>query len=64
MTKLTASLIISVAAIGCITAIELYALSRGMNGVILAGALALIAGIAGYEAKAIIQFMKPTKPPE
>ena len=55
MKKLTIQLIITITAVLCITAIELYALYLGMNGVILAGTIALIAGIAGFEARAIAQ---------
>lgn len=58
MKKLTIQLIITITAILCITAIELYALYLQVNGLILAGALALIAGIAGYETKAIAQIFK------
>ena len=64
MKKPIIQLFITITAILCITAIELYALYLGINGVILAGSLALIAGIAGFEAKAIGQIIKSQKPPE
>ena len=41
--------IIAVTAIGAITAIEMVALSMGVNGTILSLTLALIAGIGGYK---------------
>ena len=43
--------ILAVTAIGAITAIEMIALSIGINGTILALSLAAIAGIGGYEIK-------------
>lgn len=41
------------AAIGCITILEAIALAVGMNGLLLISALAALAGIAGYELKAM-----------
>ncbi len=38
-------------AMGCITILELYALSKGIDGAIFMGALALIGGLVGYEVK-------------
>jgi len=38
-------------AMGCITALETIALLSGINGVMLAGAVGALAGIAGYEIK-------------
>jgi len=35
-------------AIACITAIEMYALSIGINGVLLTIVIGIIAGLAGY----------------
>lgn len=64
MTKVTIQLFIAITAILCITAIELYALYLNMNGLILAGAIGLIAGIAGFEAKAIGQLINGKRPPE
>jgi len=37
-------------AIIAICALEIYALSQGINGVTLAGAVAVIAGLGGYGA--------------
>ena len=34
--------------LACITVLELYALSQGVNGLILTTVIAIIAGIAGY----------------
>ena len=39
--------VIACVAIMCIAAIEIYALSQGIDGTILAGSMALIGGIAG-----------------
>lgn len=46
------STIKALVAMGCITILEAIALALGMNGVLLASALAALAGIAGYELKA------------
>ena len=32
----------------CVTALEIYALSRGIDGTALAAAVAVIAGLGGY----------------
>ena len=42
---------IVVTALICISGIEIYALSQGINGTILSLVLCLIAGIAGYVIK-------------
>lgn len=34
--------------LACITGLEIYALSQGINGVILTGVIAIIAGAIGY----------------
>ena len=47
------STIISIIAILAVVALEIVALMLGHNGILLTGALALIAGLAGYEAKNI-----------
>lgn len=39
-------------AILVIGALEAYAMSQGINGVLLAGSVAVIAGLGGYTAKA------------
>jgi len=36
-----------------IVALEIYAISQGLNGVLLAGSIAVIAGLGGYEAKVV-----------
>jgi len=45
--------IVPLCALFCITGLEIYAISQGMDGVILAGTIAIIAGIGGYTAKTI-----------
>ena len=46
--KRHAGLVVTVAML-CVTALELYALSRGLNGVLLTGSIAAIsAAAAGY----------------
>ena len=37
-------------ALVCLTAIEIYALSQGINGTILSLVIAVVAGIAGWTA--------------
>ena len=37
-------------AIGSITILEVYALSQGINGVLLTGVIAIVAGLAGWMA--------------
>lgn len=41
-------LTLAMTAIGAIVGLEIYAISQGIDGTLLAGALALIAGLAGY----------------
>lgn len=45
--------LIPIIAILTITALEAYAISQNIDGVLLAGAIAVIAGLGGYTAKAI-----------
>jgi len=52
---------ITITVILCITAIELYALHLGINGVMLAAVIAILAGIAGFEVKPLIQLLRPKK---
>lgn len=40
-------------AILSIVALEMYALSQGINGVLLAGSIAVIAGLGGYTTKTL-----------
>lgn len=42
----------------CITGLELFALSQQVDGVLLSGALVLIAGVAGYESKILKDRLK------
>jgi len=41
-----------IVAIVVVGALEAYAISQGINGVLLSGAFILIAGLGGYSAKA------------
>lgn len=41
--------ILGILAILCITALEVLALANGINGALLAGSIAVIAGLGGYE---------------
>jgi len=38
-------------AILCITALEIIALCNGIDGILLSGSIAVIAGLGGYEIK-------------
>ena len=42
-------------AIVCIAAIEVYALSQGINGFLLTVVVGIIAGIAGYSIKGVVK---------
>jgi len=55
------SLVIPVVAILAIVVLECVAISKGMNGVMLAGSIGLIAGIAGYTGKAVKDKVKTGK---
>jgi hypothetical protein len=44
---------LSITAIACITVLEAMAIANGIDGVAFATALSLIAGIAGYQVKAV-----------
>lgn len=46
--------IVAVASIGAITAIEMVALSMGINGTMIALTVAAIAGLGGYELKSLV----------
>lgn len=50
-------LLISLAAIGAITLLELYALRKGLNGKALFIALALLAGMAGANFKDLLPLL-------
>lgn len=41
----------SIIAILCITALEIVAITQGINGALLAGSVAIIAGLGGYAVK-------------
>lgn len=53
-------IIATITAIICITILEVFAMSQGINGVALAGACTVIAGLGGYQASKIAK----KKPPE
>lgn len=44
-----------IVAIIVIAALEAYAISQGINGVLLAGSIAVIAGLGGYTARKKIE---------
>ena len=50
---MTGNQFIIITAILAITILETFALFQGINGTLLAGAIALIAGLAGYKAATI-----------
>lgn len=52
------SWIITIVAIGAITALLMTALLKGINGTLLAGGLIVIAGLGGYQIKNIREFIK------
>jgi len=41
--------IIPIIAILCITILEIVAITQGINGALLAGSIAIIAGLGGYQ---------------
>jgi len=45
----------TVAAIGGIVVLEIYAMEHGIDGTALAAAAALIAGLGGYKVKSILK---------
>lgn len=50
-----------IVAIVCITGLEAYALYLGINGTFLALGMATIAGLGGFEAKALRDYLKGRK---
>jgi len=42
--------IVAILSILCITALEVVALCNGINGALMAGSIAIIAGLGGYTA--------------
>lgn len=61
MTKPVIQLIIAMTAIICLTTIEIYALYQGIDGLLFTIVVAIIAGIAGFEAKPLISAFKSRK---
>lgn len=59
-----AKLVTTLFALLCILILELYAMKLGIDGALLAAVIAVIAGIAGYSVKPIIQMFKTKTPPE
>ena len=55
---------IIITAIICITTMMCYALHLGYDGLLIAGACAIVAGIAGFEVKPLIELIRPKKKPE
>ncbi|MBA7536654.1 hypothetical protein ES705_28918 [subsurface metagenome] len=56
--------IATILAILCITALEVIALCNGINGALLAGSIAIIAGLGGYQAHRVVTKKKGNgKPP-
>ena len=53
--------ILSMFAIGGIVLLDAVAIASGMNGILFATSLSAIAGIAGYEIKAIKDFITGKK---
>lgn len=53
-----AKLFTTLAAIAAITFLDYCALNRGIDGIALAGAVAIIAGLGGYETKQLVQLLK------
>jgi len=45
---------ITITAMVCISAIEIYALSQSIDGVALSACIAILAGLGGYSAKAML----------
>jgi len=50
MPKVLNELIIIVTSMLCITALVIFALSKGLDGLILSGGMAILGGLAGYKA--------------
>lgn len=55
------AIIVPVVAILAIVGLEIYALSQGINGAALGWVVAIIAGLGGYEVKALRERYKKTK---
>ena len=61
MIKQLAKLLTPLAAIAAVVLLEMKAMSLGMNGVLLAGSVAAIAGLGGYQAKKVKDLSKKVK---
>ncbi len=44
----------AIVAMVCVTALEIYALSQGINGTLLSAGVAVLAGIGGFSVKAYL----------
>lgn len=51
----------SIIAILCITTLEIVAITQGINGALLAGSVAIIAGLGGYSIKRKVEQHDKTK---
>lgn len=59
------AILVTLIAIVAIAGLEGYALSQGINGTGLAGGIAVIAGLGGYQASRIVKKKPPAqKPPD
>jgi len=47
--------LVTIFAILGLVAVEVFALSQGINGTLLAGVIAVIAGLGGYNAKPVLE---------
>lgn len=54
-------IIVPIVAMLAIVGLEIYALSQGINGAILGWAIAVVAGLGGYEAKVLRDKVKKPK---
>ncbi|GAI55770.1 unnamed protein product [marine sediment metagenome] len=54
-------MIVTVVSLLCLTAVVLYALKLGYDGLLMALSAAIFSGIAGYEVKPLIQLLKSKK---
>lgn len=54
----------TLAAIAVIGGLEAYALSKGINGVMLIGAIGVLAGLAGFNAKGLFGQKEPEGSPK
>lgn len=59
-----ANLYIRLTALLCVTALEVVAMLKGINGATFGLAIAAVGAIAGTTVKPITQLFKTTKPPE